>query len=131
MRRIMSVCLILALAFLVFNPAPVEAGGKDWLIGGLIFGGGMLLGSALNSHDRDHVIAGPVYTVYPSPVYYQPPLPYPPPVYYYPPAYPPQARWIPDHYELRWQQPVCEIMYQRQRCYQTQITVFIPGHWEY
>lgn len=137
---------ILGLLFLIvfsFAPKPVNAGGNGWAIGGAALGG-FLLGSILGPHDR--IVVGPVYSAYPSyapygyyppPVYYQPPVVYQPPVYYQPSMtysppvyYPPTARWIPDHYEWRWQ-TVCEIMYQRQNCYPTQITVFIPGHWEY
>lgn len=117
MKRFVAIVLILSVVAVVAIPAPVEAGGKDWLIGGLFFGGGLLLGSALNHNDR--VIVGPVYFPYP-----------PPPVYYPPPVYQPQSMWIPDHYELRWQ-TICEVMYQRYHCYPAQITVFIPGHWEY
>lgn len=129
MKRLAAIVLILSVVAIVAIPAPANAGGKDWLIGGALFGGGLLLGSILGPHDR--VIVGPVYPSYPPPVYYPPPIYYPSPTAYPPPAYyPPVARWIPDHYELRWQ-TVCEVMYQRQHCYPAQITVFIPGHWEY
>ena len=103
MKRPIAIILILSATVMIAVPAPVDAGGKDWLIGGALLGG-FLLGSVLGQHD--HVVVGP-------------------PVYY-----PPVARWIPEHYELRWQK-VCETMYYRPRCYQAQITVFIPGHWEY
>ncbi len=137
MKRVLGVFLasLTILSFLSFAiPKPANAGSKDLLIGGALLGGGFLLGSIFGPHDR--IIIGPVYPAYPysypPPVYYYPPpIYYPPPTTYSPPVYyPPTARWIPDHYELRWQ-TVCEIMYQRQNCYQTQITVFIPGHWEY
>lgn len=119
MKRLIAITLILSVIAIITVPAPVEAGGKDWLIGGLLFGGGLLLGSALNHNNR--IVVGPVYRHYPpQPVYYPPPVVY----------YQPQQVWIPDHYELRWR-TVCEIMYQRQHCYPAQITVFVPGHWEY
>ncbi len=133
MKRIVSAVLILTLIFLFFNPKPADAGNNSgWAIGGALLGG-FLLGSVLGPYDR--IIVGPVYPAYPSYTpygYYPPPVYYPPLGSYYPPpvVYQPQPVWIPAHYEWRWQ-TVCEYMYQRQNCYQAQITVFILGHWEY
>ncbi len=116
MKRSIAIVLILLVIAVVVVPAPANAGGNNgWMIGG-VFLGGFLLGSVLNSHDK--IVVGPVYPHYP------------PPIYYPPPVYQPQPIWVPDHYELRWQ-TVCEYMYQRHYCYPVQITVFIPGHWEY
>ena len=120
MKRVLSIFLasLIILAFVI--PAPADAGSNNgWVISGALLGG-FLLGSALGPHDR--IIFGPVYPTYPS---YPPYGYYPPPVYY-----PSRQIWIPAHYEWHWQ-TVCEIMYQRQNCYQAQITVFIPGHWQY
>lgn len=133
MKRVLGVLLILLLVLSLGVPTPANAGGRDWLIGGALFGGGFLLGSVLAPRDR--IIVGPVYSAYPSRQpygYYPPPVYYPPPIYYSPPIVyqPPPMRWIPAHYEWRWQTS-CEIMYQRPNCYSTPITVFIPGHWEY
>lgn len=124
MKRVVSVFLISLFALSLLAPTPANAGGGNgWVIGGALLGG-FLLGSILGPHDR--VVVGPVYRHYPRPAYYPPPV-----VYYLPPVvYGPQPMWIPDHYEWRWR-TVCEIMYQRQNCYPAQITVFIPGHWEY
>ncbi|MDO8574708.1 MAG: hypothetical protein Q7R61_00275 [bacterium] len=105
---ILIIAAILLVGFI--NPKPANAGDNT----GWVFLGGFLLGSVLGPHDR--IIIGPVYSTYPS---YQPPV-----------IYQPQQIWVPAHYEWRWQ-TVCEYMYQRQNCYQAQITVFIPGHWEY
>ncbi len=118
-KRVLSVFLISLFVLSFTAPVPAYAGGDGWAIGGAVLGG-FLLGSILGPHDR--IIVGPVYPTYPS---YLPYGYYPPPV-----IYQPQQVWIPDHYELRWR-TVCEYMYQRQNCYQTQILVFIPGHWEY
>lgn len=129
MKQFIAIVLILSVIMIIAIPAPVEAGGNNGLAMGGALLGGFFLGSVLNHHDR--VIVGPVYPPYPPPVYYPSPVYYPPPMTYpYPVYYPPAARWIPDHYESRWQ-TVCEVMYQRQHCYPAQITVFIPGHWEY
>lgn len=127
MKRIGSAFLALTLVFIIFGPAPANAGGGNgWAIGGVLLGV-LIIGSIIH---HDHVIVGPVYPAYPPPVYYIPPATLPP-VYYQPPViYQPQPVWIPDHYELRWQ-TVCEVMYQHQHCYRIQMTVFIPGHWEY
>lgn len=123
MKRLVATILILSVIAVVAIPAPVEAGSSNGCVVGGALLGGFLLGSVLNH--RDHVIVGPVYPPYPPPVYYPPPAAYPIPGDYSLPV-----RWIPDHYESRWQTH-CEIMYQYQRCYSVPITVFIPGHWEY
>lgn len=116
MKRLVAIILILSVIAIIVIPLPANAGGNGWVIGGAILGG-VLLGSVLSHHGQ--VVVGPVYRHYPPPVYYPSPV-----------VYQPQPVWIPDHYELRWR-TVCEIIYQRQNCYPAQITVFIPGHWEY
>lgn len=127
MKKLIAVILVLLIITIIIIPTLAEAGGDGWKIGGALLGG-FLLGSVLGPHDR--VIVGPVYPAYPPYPYYPPPIYYPPQVYYPPPVYQPQPVWIPEHYEFQWQ-TVCEIMYQREHCYPAQITVFIPGHWEY
>lgn len=123
MKRFIAITLTSLVIALIVIPMPADAGNNNgWTVGGALLGG-FLLGSILGPNDR--VIIGQVYPPYPPPVYSPPQVYYPPPVYY-----PGSARWIPDHYELRWQ-TVCEYMYQRQHCYPAQITVFVPGHWEY
>lgn len=117
-----AIVLVLLIIAIIAIPAPASAGGGNgWAIGGALLGG-FFLGSVLGP--RENIIIGPAY---PPPVYYPSPLGYyPPPAVYYQP----QSVWIPDHYESRWQLD-CERMYIRRHCYQTPITVFVPGHWEY